>query len=285
VPGVLRRLLRAQRVGGWPHPAKGRAQAGSGRGGALRDADQSRGAPAWSLWSIWSQSAVWLLVWREGSCLVVCAPSETAALAAIIDPRPKPTHTRPTQQEIGGDLKRPIGIVWQGCDAVAKAGLDNKAALFKGLAGVMAVLKDTLREMEELEEEEEDASSSGGGDDDGDEDGCAAAAAGGEEATAVHQTSPPSTSAAADAAAAVNRGQPAAAAANGGASGNGEAAAGEGNLSLRELADLDFDPGQLNGRERDLLTACRVLMETATAVVKALGRALLQGSRVGGRGA
>jgi hypothetical protein len=50
-------------------------------------------------------------------------------------------------QEEGRDLKRAIGLVWQGCDAAAKAGLDNKGALFKGLAGVMAVLKDTLREV------------------------------------------------------------------------------------------------------------------------------------------
>jgi hypothetical protein len=44
-------------------------------------------------------------------------------------------------------LKRAIGNVWGGCDAVAKAALDNKGALFKALAGVMAVLKDTLREV------------------------------------------------------------------------------------------------------------------------------------------
>ena len=50
-------------------------------------------------------------------------------------------------QEGGGDLKRAVGNVWAACDAFAKAGLDNKAALFKGMAGVMAVLKDTLREV------------------------------------------------------------------------------------------------------------------------------------------
>lgn len=50
-------------------------------------------------------------------------------------------------QEGSGDLKRHIGLVWQGCDATAKAALDNKGAIFKGLAGVMAVLKDTLREV------------------------------------------------------------------------------------------------------------------------------------------
>jgi hypothetical protein len=68
------------------------------------------------------------------------SPCRGAALSAL---SPSPT---PGAQESGDDLKRAIGLVWQGCDAVPRAGLDNKAALFKGLAGVMAVLKDTLRE-------------------------------------------------------------------------------------------------------------------------------------------
>jgi hypothetical protein len=38
-------------------------------------------------------------------------------------------------------------VVWDGIAAVSKAPLDNKSCLFKGLAGVMAVMKDTTREV------------------------------------------------------------------------------------------------------------------------------------------
>jgi hypothetical protein len=38
-------------------------------------------------------------------------------------------------------------VVWDGIAAVSKAPLDNKSCLFKNLAGVMAVLKDTTREV------------------------------------------------------------------------------------------------------------------------------------------
>lgn len=38
-------------------------------------------------------------------------------------------------------------MVWDGTAAVSKAPLDNKSCLFKNLAGVMAVLKDTSREV------------------------------------------------------------------------------------------------------------------------------------------
>jgi hypothetical protein len=38
-------------------------------------------------------------------------------------------------------------VVWDGIAAVSKAPLDNKTCLFKGLAGVMAVMKDTTREV------------------------------------------------------------------------------------------------------------------------------------------
>jgi hypothetical protein len=48
--------------------------------------------------------------------------------------------------------------------------------------------------------------------------------------------------------------------------------------NLRELADLDFDPGTLDAPERNLLAACLQLMEAVAAVVKAFGRALLQGA-------
>jgi hypothetical protein len=75
-----------------------------------------------------------------------------------------------------------------------------------------------------------------------------------------------------------------AASAQGGGGANGDAAAvvGAGDTSgrlhnLRELADLDFEAGELSGRERELLSSCRALMESAAAVVKAFGRALLQG--------
>jgi hypothetical protein len=38
-------------------------------------------------------------------------------------------------------------VVWDGIAAVSKSPLDNKSCLFKGLAGVMAVMKDTAREV------------------------------------------------------------------------------------------------------------------------------------------
>lgn len=61
---------------------------------------------------------------------------------------------------------------------------------------------------------------------------------------------------------------------------NGQAGSDEyegGTRNLRELADLDFETGKLSDHERELLSSCRQLMETAVAVLKALGRALLQG--------
>jgi hypothetical protein len=44
------------------------------------------------------------------------------------------------------------------------------------------------------------------------------------------------------------------------------------------VVDLDFDPGRLDAAEQRLLSACRALMEAATGIVRALGRALLQGA-------
>ncbi len=39
------------------------------------------------------------------------------------------------------------GLVWQGCDAVKRAPMDNKSSLFTHLADVYVVIKDTLREV------------------------------------------------------------------------------------------------------------------------------------------
>ncbi|GBF99347.1 hypothetical protein Rsub_11759 [Raphidocelis subcapitata] len=154
----------------------------------------------------------------------------------------------------GEDLKRRVGLVWQGCDAVAKAGLENRGALFKGLAKVMAVLKDTLREMAELEE---GTASSSEGDDDGDDDGGADGArqGGGDGAN----------------------GDGTAAAAAAAAAGGSTAGARVVGCGCEAVVDLDFDPGRLDAAEQRLLSACRALMEAATGIVRALGRALLQG--------
>lgn len=44
-------------------------------------------------------------------------------------------------------LRHDAGLVWQGCDAVRKMAVDNKGAVFKQLAGVYQVVKDTMREV------------------------------------------------------------------------------------------------------------------------------------------
>ena len=74
-------------------------------------------------------------------CGLFCCRSSAAGLIKQLRSIP------PAPKEAGGDLKRTIGHVWAGCDTVGKAALDNKGAIFKALAGVMAVLKDTLREV------------------------------------------------------------------------------------------------------------------------------------------
>ncbi|KAI8463453.1 MAG: hypothetical protein J3K34DRAFT_147108 [Monoraphidium minutum] len=172
--------------------------------------------------------------------------------------------------EAGGDLKRAVGRVWAGCDAAAKAGLDNRGALFKGLAGVMAVLKDTLREMDELDEEGP-ASGSGYESDDDTSSGGAAAGGSGGGAGAGAAAEPQGTG---------SDGGGEAAAASSGSDGDGGGGGGGGGGSprnLRELADLDFEPGALSAPERAVLGGCRALMAAAADVLKALGRALLQG--------
>ncbi|KIZ07355.1 hypothetical protein MNEG_0604 [Monoraphidium neglectum] len=222
----------------------------------------------------------------QQSCLVLCAAfyalSGAAAGATLRKDVKKlaggvvqPCIGLLRAMEGGGDLKRAIGNVWGGCDAVAKAALDNKGALFKALAGVMAVLKDTLREMQELEEG--DGGGGGGSGYESDDD------AGSSEAGAAAGGA--STAGSACRGGGGSGGSGGAASAQGGGGANGDAAAvvGAGDTSgrlhnLRELADLDFEAGELSGRERELLSSCRALMESAAAVVKAFGRALLQES-------
>lgn len=142
--------------------------------------------------------------------------------------------------EAGRDVKRAVGHVWSGCDAAAKAPADNRGAVFKGLAGVMAVLKDTLREMAELREEAGAAAAAGGGSDGGGGgDGGDGKVGGDAEAEDEDE----------------------------------DEAEGEG----RHVADLDLDCGRLSAGEEALLGESVGLMEAAAAVVRAMGRALLAG--------
>ena len=149
----------------------------------------------------------------------------------------------------GGDVKRAVGRVWAGCDAAAKAPADNRAALFRGLAGVMAVLKDTLREMGELRAEAGNGGDDGSDDGDGDDDDDSSNSSGG-------------------------GGDDGGEAGGSGAAGAAAAGGGGGDDAP---ADLDLDCGRLSAREEALLAAGVELMEAAAAVVRALGRALLAG--------
>ena len=45
------------------------------------------------------------------------------------------------------DMRRQVALVWEGCDNLSKWPVDNKSCLFRGLAQVLAVVKDTLREV------------------------------------------------------------------------------------------------------------------------------------------
>ena len=57
----------------------------------------------------------------------------------------------------------------------------------------------------------------------------------------------------------------------------GGAEAGGSPHNLREIADLDFETGKLSSTEREMLGSCQALMQAGTEVIKAYGRALLQG--------
>eukprot|EP00878_Enallax_costatus_P013356 GHUV01013963.1.p1 GENE.GHUV01013963.1~~GHUV01013963.1.p1 ORF type:complete len:406 (+),score=169.41 GHUV01013963.1:309-1526(+) len=126
----------------------------------------------------------------------------------------------------GKDLKPYVGLIWDGVSAVPKSSFDNKTCMFKGLAGVMVVIKDTSRELEELKADQQqqqqqseyepiDSSSS--------------------------QQQPP---------------QPPAAAA---------------------VSDLDYDGGEMSSSEMQLLEGSMQLIAAAADVLKAFGKALLQG--------
>lgn len=47
-------------------------------------------------------------------------------------------------------MSQAVGELWSACDALKKAPLGNKAALFKHIAHALTVVKDTQREMGEL---------------------------------------------------------------------------------------------------------------------------------------
>jgi len=126
-------------------------------------------------------------------------------------------------------------MVWAACDALDKAPLDNRAALFRSLADVLVVVQDTVREMAELSQ---DAQSEGDRQD---------------------------------------RGEASAGSHDSGAQANGD---GEGALDREGHSgaeDLDFEAGPLSEAEVDVLGAVQELMASGSAVVKAVGRVLLQG--------
>ncbi len=117
--------------------------------------------------------------------------------------------------------------------------------------------------MEELRQEQEGASGSGDGDD---ADDAGDAGDGGDASAAPQQQQSAGGGGGGGSA---------------GADGDGSAGADGGGRSLRELADLDFDAGQLEPGEQRLLAASAALIGACGAVLRAVGRALLAGPPLG----
>jgi hypothetical protein len=197
-------------------------------------------------------------------------------------------------QGSGGDLKAHVALVWDALAAVGKAPVDNKGCLFAGLAKVMAVVKDTQREVRVRR-------------------ACcgvrararprhtpqlrhtlwptlprlccavlccaacwhAAAAAQLEELQQEQQerfgANGCSSGGQADAAAAAA----AAAAANGHSPADGSSCSGSSDAGDLD-PDLDFEAEQMSHSELALLSGCLQLLGAVSAVVRAFGRALLQ---------
>ncbi|KAF6258238.1 Grap2 and cyclin-D-interacting-domain-containing protein [Scenedesmus sp. NREL 46B-D3] len=93
----------------------------------------------------------------QQSCVAFCTschaltaaagPTLRAALLKLAQEVVRPCLTLVKEMASGRDLKPQVAVVWDGVAAVPKAPLDNKSCLFKALAGVMAVMKDTTREV------------------------------------------------------------------------------------------------------------------------------------------
>ncbi|WIA20080.1 hypothetical protein OEZ85_005940 [Tetradesmus obliquus] len=102
----------------------------------------------------------------QQSCVAFCSschsltaaagPTLKKALVKLAQDVVNPCLMLVKEMESSKDLKPHVAMVWDGTAAVSKAPLDNKSCLFKNLAGVMAVLKDTAREMEELQQEQQE---------------------------------------------------------------------------------------------------------------------------------
>uniref|UniRef100_A0A383W7V5 Cytochrome c domain-containing protein n=1 Tax=Tetradesmus obliquus TaxID=3088 RepID=A0A383W7V5_TETOB len=119
------------------------------------------------------------------SLTAVAGPTLKKALVKLAQDVVNPCLMLVKEMESGKDLKPHVAMVWDGIAAVSKAPLHNKSCLFKNLAGVMAVLKDTAREMEELQQEQQvqfgDAEPAAAAAADGSEQQAAAAAEGADD--------------------------------------------------------------------------------------------------------
>ncbi|KAF8063091.1 hypothetical protein HT031_003930 [Scenedesmus sp. PABB004] len=177
-------------------------------------------------------------------------------------------------------------MVWDGLAAASKAALDNKACLFKGLAGVMTVLQDVSREARPRRRGASAGAAQQGG---------AARARPGVDRAACRPR-PQMTELQQEQQDRYGHAAPAAGAAAGGEGADGDdgaagaAAAAPGPAGAAappaprspgsdsgEADSLDYEGGEMSGAERELLAACLALLAAATATLRAFGRALLRG--------
>eukprot|EP00877_Chromochloris_zofingiensis_P013987 jgi/Chrzof1/8842/Cz03g26080.t1 len=183
------------------------------------------------------------------------------------------------------DIKHQIGLVWQGCDAVRKMAVDNKGAVFKQLAGVYQVVKDTMREMKDLQDDQDgdDAEDDAAGDDitraadtttngvshahDDDDDDHEAASPSGRP---LSQQTPHGAA------------QPSSATAGENGQSQPSQSHGQSGQQLAGIVDLDYEAGPLSIEEQQVLAGCTQLADVAAATLKCFSKALLEGPGLSG---
>lgn len=223
----------------------------------------------------------------QRSCVAFCIVCHAATAAA--GPSLKDSLTKLAQDLVnpclalvkdmgsGKDLKSHVGLVWERVSAVSKASVDNKACLFAALAKVMAVMQDTLREMEELQEEQQEeygspsrpepaALPASNSSPSGDTAATTAAAPAVNGSSTQHEAAESSSTASTSATPQQQQREASSSSASKPSSKDADA-----------VADLDFEAEEMSYWERQLLSASIQLLKASTAVVKAFGKALLQG--------
>eukprot|EP00879_Flechtneria_rotunda_P011903 GHRR01012432.1.p1 GENE.GHRR01012432.1~~GHRR01012432.1.p1 ORF type:complete len:380 (+),score=184.22 GHRR01012432.1:128-1267(+) len=161
----------------------------------------------------------------------------------------------------GQALKTHVGLVWDGVAAVSKASADNKACMFKGVAATLAVLKDTVREMDELQEQQQQQHHEAGSPIQPAEQ---TASSNNDKQPTSSSSQPSCTSSSQDAGATLSA-----------------AAVAENSQQHQQQnqhdVDLDFEAGEMSSMEQQVLTSSLQLLTASINTIKAFGKALLQG--------